>query len=396
VKLIQHVFSKELREMFRDKRVITGAFLGPVILIIFLLTLFGFLDKAVKEPSIGKIGVVQGGEKSPLIQALSLGLKAEVDVVPTLQEGRQRLRQSQVKILFHVVPRKIEGAAQEGQEMTAYFDRNEQVALIAAQAAQAAVQKQNSVMVQQSLQGAGLSPDLSEPVMFRIENESASRGLGASTIVSLLPYLIIIWAFYGGFSIVSDLVAGEKERGTLETLLISPIRRIEIVWGKFIALSIVCLLSSLSSLVGVLIVGILPIGLAKTLFPDGIQMGIGPILAITATLVPLVAFFSGLLLAISAFAKNMRECQTYLTLVSFLVLIPAIFSQFIGFTDLGKATWVQFAPILNSSVVIRDALLNKLNGQALLICMAVNILLALVMLRIVVRMFHREEILVRT
>src|SRR5688572_33407948 len=69
-------------------------------------------------------------------------------------------------------------------------------------------------------------------------------------VVSLLPYMIILWAFYGGMGIVGDLVAGEKEKNTLETLLIAPVRRTQIVLGKFYALSVVCLLSSVSSIIG--------------------------------------------------------------------------------------------------------------------------------------------------
>lgn len=390
------VFKKEIREMFRDKRVISGAFLGPIILIVFMLMLFGFIGEAVDKPSISKIGVLKGGESSKFVTELANALEAKLVVIPELEKGKEQVRDGDIKLFLTVDSRTVAGKQVPESHIVAYLDRNETIAVIAAKTLEGAVSAANTVAVKEVLKSQNLTPDLAAVFLFESKDESKGKGLGGSMIVSLLPYLIIIWAFYGGFSIVSDLVAGEKERGTLETLLISPVSRSQIAWGKFMALALVCLLSSLSSLVGVLLIGIFPTSLSANLFPDGIRLGLVSILTIGAVLIPLVVFFAGLLLAISAYAKNMRECQTYLTLVSFVVLLPAIFSQFIGFTDLGKSKWILATPILNSSMVIRQALLNQVDGQALLICVAVSLVLGLLMLRVVVGLFQREAILSRT
>ncbi|MCH8922602.1 MAG: ZIP family metal transporter, partial [Planctomycetes bacterium] len=81
--------------------------------------------------------------------------------------------------------------------------------------------------------------------------------------------------------------------------------------------------------------------LTESLFPTGLHLSLLSIIGIGAILVPLVMFFAGVMLSVSAFAKNVREAQTYLTLVSFLVIMPAIFSQFIGFTESQNALWVR-------------------------------------------------------
>ncbi len=390
------VFKKEIREMFRDKRVISGAFLGPIILIVFMLMLFGFIGQAVDKPSISKIGVLKGGESPKFVTELAKALEAKLVVIPELEKGKEQVRDGDIKLFLTVNSRTVAGKQVPESHIVAYLDRNETIAVIAAKTLEGAVSAANTVAVKEVLKSQNLTPDLAAVFLFEQKDESKGKGLGGSMIVSLLPYLIIIWAFYGGFSIVSDLVAGEKERGTLETLLISPVSRSQIAWGKFMALGLVCLMSSLSSLLGVILIGILPTNLAHNLFPDGIKLGLVSILTIGAVLIPLVVFFAGLLLAISAYAKNMRECQTYLTLVSFVVLLPAIFSQFIGFTDLGKSKWILATPILNSSMVIRQALLNQVDGQSLLICVAVSLVLGLLMLRVVVGLFQREAILSRT
>lgn len=219
--------------------------------------------------------------------------------------------------------------------------------------------------------------------------------MGGSMIVGMLPYFIVIWAFFGGFSVAGDLVAGEKERGTLETLLITPALRGQIALGKFLALSLVSLLSALTSLVGVLVVGTLRLPMTAELFPKGQIVPLPSIVVIFAILIPLVALFASVLLAVSSRSRNMREAQTKLTSVSMIVTMPAIFSQFIGFTDMGKAAWVQFTPILNSSVAIRSALLGKNDWGFHLSTITVSLVLALLAFRFAVKAFDREEVLSR-
>jgi sodium transport system permease protein len=214
-------------------------------------------------------------------------------------------------------------------------------------------------------------------------------------LVGFLPYLIVIWAFYGGMSVASDLIAGEKEKNTLETLLISPVRRTDIVLGKFLALSVVCLLSSLSSLVGLVLLAVVRPPGSDMMFETG--LGVTPLAAllILALMVPMVAFFASLLVGVSSFAKNSRESQTYLTQISFIVILPAIFSQFIGFTDFASARWVNYVPILNTANNIRMALLGKADYVGIAITVGVSLVLALIALWGTVKLFNREEVLVR-
>jgi len=214
-------------------------------------------------------------------------------------------------------------------------------------------------------------------------------------IVTLLPYLIVIWAFYGGMSIASDLVAGEKEKNTLETLLISPVRRTWIVIGKFLALSTVCLISSMSSLVGLGILSFVPINGVKEMFKSGFGLSPMSAILILVLMVPMVAVFASLLIGISSYAKNARESQTYLTQASFVVILPAIFSQFIGFTDYSSAVWVNLIPVLNTANNIRLALLGKPDFTGIGITIGVSLVLAAIALRVTVRLFNREEVLVR-
>jgi sodium transport system permease protein len=233
---------------------------------------------------------------------------------------------------------------------------------------------------------------------FGIERRSADTGqaFGGSMLVGFLPYLIILWAFYGGFSIVSDLVAGEKEKGTLETLLVSPISRTDIAVGKFLALATVSLAATVSALMGVVLMGLFDNKATSVMFDGGLSLSLESILAIVLALIPLIVLFAAGLLSLSTFAKNQREVQSYLSLVSFLVLVPAMMSQFIGYTDAATSTWIAFTPILNTATVLRQALLEKVDYGTLAITTGVSVVLAVLALWVVVRLFQRESVLFRT
>ena len=92
----------------------------------------------------------------------------------------------------------------------------------------------------------------------------------------------------------------------------------------------------------------------------------------------------------------MREAQTYLTLVGFLVIMPAIFSQFIGFTDSQNALWVRLTPVLNSAVALKEALVGELELVPFLMTVGISLALAAIALRVCFWLFSREQILTRT
>ena len=141
--------------------------------------------------------------------------------------------------------------------------------------------------------------------------------------------------------------------------------------------------------------GVAPIPMTQRLFESGLSLSPTSMFAIAVTIIPLVMFFAGILLAVSTFARNQREVQSYLSLLSFVVLIPAIFSQIIGYTDIAGKAWVNFIPILNSASVMRDALLNRVDWTSLGMTSAVSVVLAIGGLWLAVKLFTKEKVLMR-
>lgn len=382
------VFLKELREMLRDKRVRTTAFFGPIFLIFALLTLFGSVLGNIGKPQNIKVTVV--ANDAPLVRALQ-AQKFNLQTVGTLEEGRKMVEDGKARVVLDF------GAQKDGvTPVTVLYDEKEQLSQIARSAVTEAISQINRSVLDAYIKTNSIPDAAVRPIKIIEKNVGKAKEGGASEfVVGMLPYLIVIWAFYGGMSTASDLAAGEKERNTLETLLITPVPRTQIVLGKLSALASVCLMSSLSSLVGMVVFAALKPSGSAAMFKNG--LGVTPEVAgvTLLLLLPLVAFFASLLIAISSFAKNTREAQTYLGLASFVVIMPAMFSQFIGFTDYGSARWINFVPILNSANNIRLALMGKTDYAAVAITVAVSLVLALVMTRITVWLFNREQVLTR-
>ncbi|HEY3781832.1 MAG TPA: ABC transporter permease [Fimbriimonadaceae bacterium] len=382
------IFKKELRDMFRDKRVRSMAFITPPLMIVMIMFLLGFLEMTVSKPTNQKIFFVKGAPSD--IEASFRTAKWTVEEVNSPAEAEDLIRKGDAKVVIDCSSSSIDD---EKGSPRAYFDPKQDLSKTILQQAQviyntAAIQ---SLMLKHNI------PHSEELALNLKPKEVVIGGKSHASdfVVSLLPYLIVIWAFYGGMSIATELVAGEKEKNTLETLLISPATRTQIALGKFFSLCVVCLTSSLSSFIGLFIVEQSHTKIADTLFPQGLGLTLGSAALIVVVLIPTVAFFASLLLALSAYAKNPREAQTYLTAVSFLVLMPAMCSQFIGFTDYAKSSWLYAIPVLNTATIIRQALQSQLTFSSIAICIGVSIVLAVIGIKAAVTLFNKETVLVR-
>ena len=384
------VFKKEVKEMLRDKRTRGVALFGPVFMMVFFVCGFGTILGDVTKPK-GQIVHFIGGP-DPLLAALTYqGI--QLREVKTVEEAEALIRKDRARLVLHIG--KAPSAPGLPQTIEAYFDPKQQKAQIALSIVRREIEKQSASRLKSYLAGEGLPVEASEPIQIKEVEVKVGEGGAGEFIVGMLPYLIVIWAFYGGFALATDLVAGEKEKATLETLLISPVKRTQIVLGKFYALCALCLVSALASVFGLVLVSVLKLPGSDFMLQGG--LGISPVAALVTLLVllPTVAMFASLLLTFSTYAKNTREAQSYISLASFVVVVPAAFSQLIGLTDAANQGWVNFVPVLNTANNIRNALLGKPDWTGTAVTVVVSGAIAAVLIVVVVKLFNREEVLTR-
>ncbi len=383
------VTRKELKEMFRDRRV-RMAFLMPIFMVFMMIQLFGFIEGAATTAKLQTLYLVKSTNPA------AAGLKTKnspIIEIGSVSEGEAMIRSGKAGIVLELGPTPTSEHPQ--QVITAYFDPQKDTSQIALAGVDQLIRQQSRVALISTLRQHGIPEVAADPIQLKTHEVKVGTQGAGQIIVSLLPYMIVLFSFTGGASLSSDMVAGEKEKNTLETLLISPVSRTEIVLGKFLALATVCFGGCLTALLGLALAGASQAGSKSEMFKGG--FGISPVsgLTILVLMVPLVAFFASILIAISSYAKNSREAQTYLALVNIVVILPAVFSQVIGFTDLGTKLWINFIPILNTANNIRNALLGRTDVLAVAITVGTSLVIAGIAIRVAIWLFNREEVLTR-
>lgn len=243
------------------------------------------------------------------------------------------------------------------------------------------------------LREAELSPGFIQPFAIKPANVASDSRKVQAYIGSILPYLIILFCFFGAFYPSLDLTAGEKERFTLETLLLAPVSRLEIAAGKFVvvfAAAITAAVLSTTSMALTLTHGILPADAASALHLEFQPLAL---LLTASLLLPVAALFSALLLGVALLARSFKEAQTYAAPLQFLVIIPAVAALLPDLeTDLSLA-WV---PLMNVSLLMKELLKGNYLWDFYAITLSTTVVLTCVVLWLTGQLFRRESVLLRS
>ncbi len=243
----------------------------------------------------------------------------------------------------------------------------------------------NDIYVKNALLRPGRDLPIAEPEVKRIEI-SSGRSAGG-TIASMIPLALVLMTITGAVYPAIDLTAGERERGTLETLMAAPVPRMGILLAKFIAVVTVAVLTAILNLVGMTIV-MWVFQLDQMLPGGGLTPGI--IFKVFLLLVLFAAFFAACLLMVTSFARSFKEAQAYLVPIILLSLGPGLLAMSPSVV-LGGLTAV--TPMMNLLVLARDVMAGQVEVGAAVIAVVSTLVYAFVALSIAARMFGADSIL---
>ncbi len=242
-------------------------------------------------------------------------------------------------------------------------------------------------------------------VRARVENRALERGLldpfagaelnlgrGRNLLAILLPYMVLLMCFLGAIYPAIDLGAGEKERGTLETLLVTPAERLEFVLGKFGMITLAAMVATLLS-VGSLVVSARLGLLSAPGMLGGIEYDPTAIAVSLILMVPVAALFAAVLLATSIYAKSFKEAQSYSTPINMAILLPALVSFVPG---IELTIPLSFVPLVNVSLALKEAWAGIFKWDCLAVILASSAVYAGAALLFCSKWFQREEVLFRT
>lgn len=230
----------------------------------------------------------------------------------------------------------------------------------------------------------------SQIVDFQIQKDIISSEQAAKqslqSISMLVPMLIVVFIFAGGMGIGADLIAGEKERGTIETLLMTPINKNEIVLGKIIAGIILTSISALCSAVGMLLsVGKL-MGIS-----GGIKLEFLQVVELVIVVVLLALLAISLFLVASTLASNIKEATMYIMPFYILGMVISILPMFSTHIPSGIIPYI--LPVYNITIAIKGILIGELMGTHFVLIVVSTIVYFVLILALVTRLFKNEKIM---
>jgi sodium transport system permease protein len=402
------VYLKELKDSLRDRRTLISMIVIPTLVMPGLMFGAGAIMAKVmkKARSEATSFVILGGADSPGVVA-ALRAEPQFRVVESRTDFRELISNKQIRLAVEIPPG-FETALKSGepQTVTLYHYESEMKSGLGVSAVEGFFRNLRERTVTERLTGRGLPASLVKPFEVRRENVAPPEKVGGNIIGGVIPYLIIIMCFTGAMYPAIDLTAGEKERGTMETLLCSPVRRVNIVLGKFFMVmtaSVTTMVLSLVSMGLSVVVGGSMLGAsaaksaqaaAGTKAAAGVIPFIDPagILGVFAMVLPVAVLFAAVLLAVALFAKSYKEAQSYVSPLIIVIIMPAVIGMLPGIELTAKTALV---PILNLSLVCKEMLSGVWHWQYIALIFGSTTLYAGVALAFCVRMFNREDVIFR-
>lgn len=383
---VRQVLFKEIRETLRDRRTIlvmlvVPVFLYPVLMIVVQqLVLLG--QRSMQERQV-TVAVVGDTAPLPVLRADTALRVTRSDTLPMAA-----LRAGEVHAVLEVQPAPAGGVGT--QQVRLFYDASRDASGRARDLVERRFEEWGDSALAGRLRDRGLPASFAEPIAVADTSIATAEQLGGYALGRFLPLLLILMTLLGAFFPAIDLTAGEKERGTLETLLTTPVPARDIIAGKFLTVVATAMTTALLNMVSMLLTfesGVFQLSRA-TKIDFGIPVATG--LLVVLLMIPLAVFFAALCLGVAVRAQSFKEAQTALTPLQFAAIVP-MYLPIIPGIELSYP--VALVPIGGIAVLFRDLMAGQAEAGPALVAVGAMALYALLALRFASRMFGREEVL---
>ena len=381
------VFKKEVVDNVRDRRTLAAALFYPVLgpaMILFMIFAIGQLrgesEQALMLP-------VQGADNAPNLIAFLEQNHVAIQAAP--DEPEEAVRQGSEDVVL-IVPEDFGEAFTDGRPATVrlVMDQSRNEAMRSIQRAQRLLQAYSHQIGRLRLQVRGVDPRVADAIAIEAVDVSTPQSQ-AACILSMAPYLILVSLFVGGMYLAIDSTAGERERGSLEPLLINPVERSELVNGKAAAVLVFTTVALIETLVGFAIV--------LNFFPleryIGVRMSLPPasLGAILLICLPLMVFVVALQMIIASYTKSFKEAQNY---ISLMLLVPAVPALIMAVLPVKESLWLVLLPTVGQQLFINQILRGEpVSLASAALGSAVTLAAGIALLVLVTRRYRTEGIL---
>jgi len=396
------VYRKELTDSLRDRRTLISTLLVPLLL--FPLMSVGFIGLAETLETKAKKEIPQvmllGGADSPQV-VNELRSSKKIEVVPATPDWRDKIVNKEIRAAI-AVPDGFETSLAQQNPLTVeiYKYEGELKSSISADTIERDLKAYRDKVIEARLEADHVPSSVLTPFRIKQDNVAPPEKVGGAAFGGIIGYMVILLCLTGGMYPAMDLTAGEKERGTMETILSSPISRFDLVMGKFF---LVLTASLVTAALSVLSMGISFWGIQQlkafdvTKNPDAtamqLQIKLPAVLSVFLMALPLAVLFSAGLITISLFAKSYKEAQSYISPLMIVVILPAVAAMLPGVELTAKLALI---PILNVSLLCKELVTGTYHWNFIALIFLSTCVYAAGALFLAVKMFQREDVLFRS
>ena len=391
---IKQIFGKEMARILKDKKMVFSVFLLPVIIMVALLTIINSLAGQMQSDIEDHKSIVWMQNEPESFEAFlsSAGMEYSVRTVDSdsdRAEAEDQILNGKADLLIEFPENfdQLVAGFQEGDpvpQVKTYYNPSEDYSAQAYQEISVGVLESYR---QTLLAGRVGNPDAitvftvnsdNDDMVIQDDEKASGRALGM-----MLPYFITILLFAGAMGIGTDMIAGEKERGTMASLLVAPVKRSSIVLGKVFALMAVSGISSLIYVAGMVVCT--PFMMDSMTGMDealNLNLGADQIIMMGLLLIAIAFLYSAVVALISVFAKTTKEASSY--------LVVGLLTMF-RMGDGGR--WDFYIPFYNSAVALQLILSHELTMSQYLITLVETLALGGILTVLIARAFNNEKVM---
>jgi sodium transport system permease protein len=406
--MVWFVAVKELLSTLRDRRAIVSSLLIPLLVLPLVMlglpfALGSFFER--EATNVSEIAVAGLENLPPELVALLEAENLSIIELPNADSLSRLVQNDEYAVALKVPETFTQDLTQNNARLELYSKAGNVRAELIAGKVENAVDSFRQQLVAERLQQAGLDERVLEPVRVETIDASSRAERSSGVLAWLIPFFIAVWALAGGQVAAIDATAGEKERGTLEALLVSPVRRSEVVVGKFLATLAFGLTASLMAILGYVVSGLI----LRNVFANqlgesgsaivttlGGSLDVRPLslLVLVLTALFLAGLIAALLMGITMFARSFKEAQSYVAPLSFLFIFPAIGLQLADF--FGQNPFIYLVPVLNALLLMNDVVKGRIELLPILFTWVSLIAFTALLLDFAYCSFRRESVIFRT
>ena len=397
------IIQKELTRVFKDKKLVFSLFVLPAVMMIGIYSLIGFLIGNMEddvEQHISQVYVQNAPEGfDALVKESGYGETAQIEYLEAGEDTaaiQDSIRDGDAELLIVFEEDFLEkiaayqSAGDAIPEVAIYYTTSGNYSTVARDNLEAAVLSNYEMLL--------LGERIGNLEQLTVFNRSYAdlvdeNKMGGEVLGMMLPYLITFMLFVGAMSLGVDAITGEKERGTMASMLLTPVKRQEIVLGKLVSLSI---LSSISAVVyAVSMIAAMPIMLKSVAgdaeLPFSIEFSAVQVIQLIVIMLAMVYLYVALVSLVAVLARTAKEANTYVSPIYIIVLVAGMLTMYQGGIEKSLASYA--IPIYGNAIAIQNLLLGELTLVQFGLSVGGTVLAALILTACITKAFNSEKVM---